>query len=131
MNGNSHRILLIEDQTSIREVVADLLREFELAEMIEQANSIEEAREALNRISWDAIITDMSLCDGNILDLIEVMQQQEQYTFPPILLMSGFLFGESEKRARALGIKHILSKPFIPLMLIDSVQHMLAASAEK
>ena len=118
------RILVIEDQTSIREIVADLLREFELADTVAEADSLAHARQLLTDVRWDAIITDMSLSDGNILDLIESMQSHG-YVFPSILLMSGFLYGESEMRAKKLGIRHILSKPFIPKKLIDCVQLML------
>jgi len=119
------RILVIEDQTTIREIVADLLREFELADAVEEADSIEQARKALTDAHWDVVVTDMSLSDGNILDLIESMQQQG-YIFPPILLMSGFLYGESEQRAKKLGIHHILPKPFVPDQMIDCIQQMLA-----
>ncbi|MDQ6966818.1 MAG: response regulator, partial [Mariprofundaceae bacterium] len=104
------RILVIEDQTSIREIVADLLREFELADAVEEADSIEQARQALTDTHWDAILTDMSLSDGNILDLFESMQK-DGYAFPPVLLMSGYLHGNSEQRARKLGIRYILAKP--------------------
>jgi len=120
------RILVIEDQTTIREIVADLLREFELSDAVEEAESLEQARKALTGADWDVVVTDMSLSDGNILDLIESMQK-EGYLFPPTLLMSGFLYGESEQRAKKLGIRHILSKPFVPDQMIDCVQQMLAS----
>ncbi len=123
---HSRRILVVDDQASIREIVADLLREFELASYVEVAQSIQEARQALNDSLWDAVVTDMSLNDGNILDLIESMQQQG-YVFPPVLLMSGFLFGQSKLRAEALGIEHILLKPFVPGELIDCLQRVLAS----
>ncbi|MDX8404933.1 MAG: response regulator [Mariprofundus sp.] len=125
MNKQPCRILVIEDQTSVREIVADLLREFELADTVEEAESSAQAKLALSNASWDAIITDMSLSDGNILDLIETMQQQG-YAFPPILLMSGFLYGESEQRANKLGINQILAKPFEPNQMIDCIEQMLA-----
>jgi len=64
----------------------------------------------------------MSLSDGNILDLIESMQQG--YRFPPIVLMSGYLFGASSERASALGIKHVLTKPFHPTDLLDCIQNI-------
>ncbi|MDQ6993913.1 MAG: response regulator [Mariprofundus sp.] len=118
------RILVIDDQTSIREIVADLLREFELADLIEEADSIQQAQQLLSEKKWDAIVTDMSLIDGNVLDLIESMAAQGAQ-FPPILLMSGFLYGESEQRAQSLGIRHIISKPFSPSEMIDSVQSLL------
>jgi len=121
-----HCILVIDDQAAIREIIADLLMEFELADRVEVARSIKEAQQALLNNSWDAVITDMSLGDGNILDLIESLQQQG-YTFPPILLISGFLYGHSLQRAEALGIKHILTKPFIPTDLLDNLQQMFAS----
>jgi len=120
-------ILVIDDQAAIREIIADLLMEFELAGRVEVARSIKEAQQALLNHSWDAVITDMSLGDGNILDLIESLQQQG-YAFPPIVLVSGFLYGESVQRAKALGIRHILTKPFVPTDLIDAVEQSLASN---
>jgi len=119
------RILVIDDQAAIREVVADLIREIELADDVEVACSIHEATQLLQGGVWDAVVTDMSLSDGNILDLIESMQLHG-YLFPPILLMSGFLFGKSQQRAVALGVEYILPKPFVPNELIDCLQRALA-----
>jgi len=122
---NQCSILVIDDQAAIREIVAALLMEFELADHVDVVRSIEEARQVLMNNCWDAVITDMSLGDGNILDLIESLLRQG-YTLPPILLMSGFLFDQSLQRAKSLGIKHILTKPFIPSDLLDHLQQMLA-----
>jgi len=122
MHNHQRRILVIDDQASVREMVADLIREFELADKLELAQSIQQAQQALNDSDWDVIVTDMSLSDGNILDLIESMQQG--YRFPPIVLMSGYLFGAASERASALGIKHVLTKPFHPADLLDCIQNI-------
>ena len=122
MHNHQRRILVIDDQASVREMVADLIREFELADKLELAQSIQQAQQALNDSDWDVIVTDMSLNDGNMLDLIESMQHG--YKFPPIVLMSGFLFGATTKRASTLGIKHILTKPFHPTALLDCIQNI-------
>jgi len=124
--NHRHAILVIDDQAAIREIIADLLMEFELADRVEVARSIKEAQQALINHNWDAVITDMSLGDGNILDVIESLQQQD-YALPPILLISGFLYGQSLQRAKALGIKHILTKPFIPTDLLDSLQQIFTS----
>jgi len=120
-----YSILVIDDQAAIREIVAALLMEFELADHVDVVRSIEEARQVLMNNRWDAVITDMSLGDGNILDLIESLRQQG-CTLPPILLMSGFLYEQSLQRARSLGIQHILTKPFTPTDLLDNLKQMLA-----
>lgn len=124
--NHRHAILVIDDQAAIREIIADLLMEFELADRVEVARSVKEAQLALINHNWDAVITDMSLGDGNILDVIESLQQQD-YALPPILLISGFLYGQSLQRAKALGIKHILTKPFIPTDLLDSLQQIFTS----
>ena len=124
MNKQPSRILVIDDQSSVREMVADLLREFELADVIEEADSIETAKRALRKSSWDVVITDMSLGDGNILDLFESLNAPE-VDFPSVLLMSGFLFGRSKQRAQSLGIHHIMHKPFLPNDMIDTVMQIL------
>jgi len=124
MNKQPSRILVIDDQSSVREMVADMLREFELADVIEEADSIETAKRALGESSWDVIITDMSLGDGNILDLFESLNASD-IDFPSVLLMSGFLFGRSKQRAQSLGIQHIMHKPFLPNDMIDTVMQIL------
>ncbi|MDQ7000283.1 MAG: response regulator [Mariprofundus sp.] len=124
--NHRHAILVIDDQAAIRDIIADLLMEFELADRVEVARSVKEAEQALINHHWDAVITDMSLGDGKILDVIESLQQQD-YALPPILLISGFLYGQSLQRAKALGIKHILTKPFIPTDLLDSLQQIFAS----
>jgi len=124
-----HPILVIDDQSAIREIITDLLLEFELADRVKVARSIKEAQQALINHQWDAVITDMSLGDGNILDLIESLQQQG-HALPPILLMSGFLYDQSLQRAKALGIKHILTKPFVPTDLLDALQQIFASDKD-
>jgi len=124
-----HSILVIDDQSAIREIITDLLLEFELADRVKVARSIKEAQQALINHQWDAVITDMSLGDGNILDLIESLQQQG-HALPPILLMSGFLYDQPLQRAKALGIKHILTKPFVPTDLLDALQQMFASDKD-
>lgn len=129
MNQSHTSILIIDDQAAIREIVADMVHEFELAEEIEAVRSLNEARVAIGRQPWHAIISDMSLADGNALDLFESLQQQG-VSLPPILLMSGFLFDTMHEKADRLGIRHILNKPFLPNDLLDMVQQLLSAQSQ-
>jgi len=124
MSHQKTAILLVEDQTAVREIVADTLREFRLADRVETTDSLAGMRKSLLLTNWQAIITDMSLCDGNVLTLFEDAQWVN-FSFPPVLLMSGYLSAIQITRAQDLGIRHILHKPFTPYQLIEMLQQML------
>ena len=123
------QILIIEDQPAVREVVAEIASELDEGVEISQAGSLKEAKSLLVGGDWDGLITDMSLGDGNVLDLFEALKD-EQVMLPPTVLMSGFLTSERMSQAVELGVDHVLSKPFAPEVLLDCLNKMLCKKSE-
>ncbi len=121
------RILILEDQPAVREVVAEIASELDEHVKITQIGSLKEAQDVLAGTHWDGLITDMSLGDGNVLDLFEAMRARGE-TLPPMVLMSGFLTAERMSQAVDLGIEHVLSKPFAPDVLLDCLTQMLGSA---
>ena len=119
------QLLIIEDQPAVREVVAEIAGELEEGVEVSQVASLEEAREALASQEWGALITDMSLGDGNVLELIAQLKE-EGVPLPPTILMSGFLTSARMAEALQLGVEHVLAKPFAPDVLLDCLEKMLA-----
>jgi len=117
------KLLIIEDQPAVREVVADLVGDLYPSVELVQVGSIGEARSELTTHQWDGMITDMSLADGNMLELIESLHE-EGLKLPPTVLMSGFLTSERMAQALRLGIQHVLAKPFDPEVLMSCLAGM-------
>jgi len=124
------RLLVIEDQPAVREVVVEIAGELAMDITILQADSLKEAASLLGGSShWDGLITDMSLGDGNVLEFLEGLVEQG-YVLPPTVLMSGFLTSERMSQALALGVEHVLPKPFSPNVLLDCLNEMFPLEAE-
>ena len=118
------RLLIIEDQPAVREVVVEIAGELAMDISILQAGSLKEASPLLSADShWDGLITDMSLGDGNALEFLESLVEQG-FVLPPTILMSGFLTSGRMAQALALGVEHVLSKPFSPNVLLDCLNEM-------
>ena len=113
-------IILLEDQTAVRNVIVETASEFADRLHIECADSIEAARLLFKDQSWDGMIADLTLGDGESLDLICDLRQRGVAI--PIVLASGFLSSEKLQQAEALDIEHILHKPFHPVALLDCIE---------
>ncbi|MDQ7001736.1 MAG: HD domain-containing response regulator [Ghiorsea sp.] len=118
------KILVIEDQPAVREIISEVIQGMHINIDIGQSSSLKEAEHALNNHHWDMIVTDLSLGDGNSLDLISTLLHQH-ISLPPIVLISGFLTDKYVQKAKKLNIEHILAKPFDPDVLLGCVRDVL------
>lgn len=118
-------LLIIEDQPAVREVVAEIAGELSQEVRVGQVGSLEEARAVLVSEEWNGLITDMSLGDGNALEMIASLKEGG-VKMPPTILMSGFLTSARMSQALQLGIEHVLAKPFAPDVLLDCLEKMLS-----
>jgi len=124
------QILIIEDQPAVREVVVEIAAELGNGVSIVQAGSLAEAEVQLAEQHWDGVITDMSLGDGNALEFFEA-QVERGFVLPPTILMSGFLTSGRMAQALALGIEHVLSKPFAPTVLLDCLNEIFNPAGDQ
>ena len=113
-------IILLEDQTAVRNVIVETAEEFADRLQIECADSIEAARQLFGSQEWDGMIADLTLGDGESLGLISELR--ESGSTMPIVLASGFLSPEKLQQAEQLNIEHILHKPFHPVALLDCIE---------
>ncbi len=118
------KILIVEDQPAVREIISEVVQLLNTPMQLQEAASIKEAHGLLRQQAWDIMVTDLSLGDGNSLDLLTTVAQQN-VSAPPVILVSGFLSATHMRQAKALGIKHILAKPFEPNVLLDHIQDVL------
>jgi len=116
-------IMLLEDQPAVRDIVTEVLGMVDAPIYVGAAGSLTEARQLLEERSWHIMISDLSLPDGQSLDLIAEMHKQD--ILIPTILVSGMLSPEKEHRARNLGIDKILAKPFRPDELLAYVNEII------
>src|SRR6266545_5560330 len=101
------RILIVDDEPIIRFGVRDFLtaRGFE----VEEADTLEAARRAFQRIRPDAVVLDYALPDGNALDLIQDLHAIDAAV--PVVLLTGHASIDLAVRAIKEGAENFLTKP--------------------
>lgn len=125
------RILLIDDDDSIREIVTELLTHS--GHTVIEARDGQEGLELFPRAAADLVITDMHMPRKNGLEVLRALQD----TQPPVKVIAISGGGTSEIKhpldtARLLGAVRVLAKPFSCGALLDAVNGVLphgAASA--
>jgi CheY-like chemotaxis protein len=108
---NNCRILIVNDNEDIRNVLSDslTLRGY----YCEEADNGESALRCLDTEWFDLVISDsqMPIMDG--IQLLEALKKQRM-PFPPVILLTGSMSEELQKRAFELGAYAVSLKPIAP-----------------
>ena len=122
----SSRLLLIDDDTRLTEMVGDYLRRsgFE----VDTAGSLAAGRERLKQVHYDALLLDLMLPDGDGLELTRELRAQPRTRRMPLLMLTAR--GEPMDRIVGLeiGADDYLGKPFEPRELLARVKALLRRS---
>jgi len=116
-------IIVLEDQLAVQDVIVELIDELGTSTHVECAGSLKQAHSLLKSREWDCLITDLSLGDGESLDLVSELRSRSVPM--PVILISGFLTPEKMQRAKELGITEVLHKPFLPNALLTCLEKVL------
>ncbi|HJV91522.1 MAG TPA: sigma-54 dependent transcriptional regulator [Holophagaceae bacterium] len=119
-----HRILLVEDEAGLREVLALTLDGAGFR--VITAASLAEAQGVLHRDPVDAVLSDLKLRDGTGIQLLEWMK--EAGLTAPVVIMTAFATTETTVQALNLGAVDFITKPFRNEDLIGTLQGLLAQS---
>ncbi len=103
-----HRILVVDDEASMIDFL-QLLLEDEGYD-VTLANSMTEARSQVADKTFDLVLCDIMMPDGNGLDLLEEVKAQEGRT--SVIMMTAYTSTKSAIEAMRLGAYHYVSKPF-------------------
>ena len=99
--------MLVEDHTAFREALASLLGDEPGLEVVAQAGSIAEAREAL-ATSLDVAVLDLGLPDGNGSDLIGELRRRNPGV--SVVILSADMGPEHVDEATKAGADVVLDK---------------------
>ncbi|GIV10763.1 MAG: hypothetical protein KatS3mg020_0254 [Fimbriimonadales bacterium] len=115
------RVLLVEDERLLDQVVVDALRTLGLA--CEVARSEAEAIESLQRRRYNLMILDLRLQGGSGVKVLE--QARGLYRDLPVILVTAYAMTAEVQTALAWGVDALLYKPFDIDTLLATVRALL------
>lgn len=116
-----HRILVTEDDDSLREVLLTVLSAAKFAPV--GVRSMEEALDVLPKQGFSCILSDFRLPKGNGLDLLA--ETRKILPSIPFVLMTAFGSIEIAVQAMKQGATDFITKPFDPSKLCDMLREVL------
>jgi len=120
------RILIVDDDDELRRALADYLGSQGYTAL--GTRSIMQSQEALRTDTFDLVIADLRLQDGNGLDLLRQLKQIAPRSYG--VLMTGYATMETAVEAIRLGLFDYLIKPIVPAQLdillqrLDSIRRL-------
>jgi two-component system, OmpR family, phosphate regulon response regulator OmpR len=121
------RLLLIDDDTRLTEMVGDYLRR--QAYEVDTAGSLAAGRQRLEAALPDALVLDLMLPDGDGLDFTRELRANPRTRRLPLLMLTAR--GEPTDRVVGLelGADDYLGKPFEPRELLARIKALLRRAA--
>lgn len=104
--GSSHPILIVDDEPSLRDILAQILEGYDIT----TAPNGHEAIEILGRRRMDVVITDLMMPQVDGFAVLVTAKKANPAT--DVLVLTGYPSLENERKCRALGCYDILAKPF-------------------
>lgn len=117
------RLLIIEDDLDLREGLGFALEMEGYA--LESAATVREGLACLYESSWDLIILDCNLPDGDGYELLETVRG---FCDTPVFMLTARNTEMDEVKALALGVADYMSKPFSLAVLKARVRRILQAA---
>src|SRR5438270_11814475 len=119
-------ILLVEDDAALAELISSQLQSerFDVA----VAGTVASALQSLKGISFDLVLLDVHLPDGNGLQVLQSLSIDPDA--PNVVVMTGEGTSETVLQALRYRAHDFISKPFTPAELLEVVQRAFKAARE-
>ncbi len=115
-------ILAVEDDWTVGMVLEHVLTT--AGHQVRIVRGVADGRGALSKDSYDLVLLDLNLPDGNGLDLLRSIRQDLGRT-TPIVVLSGMRQEETVVHGLRLGADDFVAKPFSPLELLARVDRWI------
>ena len=120
----SKTILVVDDSSTTRSLIASHLSESGDFDVVEAASGFE-ALKVLPTRKVDLIITDINMPDINGLELISFVRENPIYQHIPTMIITTEDSAEDRKRGMELGARAYVVKPFTMEQLQEAVTRSL------
>ena len=121
------KILVIDDELDIREIVQISLEEFAGW----QCTTVSSAPAGLMKLqeeSFDAILLDVSMPDVDGFQFLQMLHNQPIVHNPPVILMTAKVLPQAQQEFDQWGISGVIAKPFNPLTSAEEISTILGWS---
>jgi type IV pilus assembly protein PilB len=112
--GRTLRILVVDDDEDIRQVVAFTVRKLPMKVEIMMAGNGEEAVEKASAIPPDLIVLDVMMPKMDGFQACELLRQNVRTAFVPILMLTASADEANRSKGYLVGTDDYMSKPFLP-----------------
>jgi CheY-like chemotaxis protein len=120
LSQSVRRVLIVEDDARQRQSIRDLLGQADV--QITEAETAQQALQALSTTTFDCVVLDFNLPDATGYELLEKMAQQDEVSFPPVIVYTGrALTREEEQRLGRYSRSIIIKDARSPERLLDEV----------
>ncbi len=116
------RIMLVDDHPDFRDLMVTLLESQPDLDVVAQAGSLAEARSQAAASSFDVVVLDLGLPDGNGADLIGELR--EANPAGAVLIMSASLHPTNIEKAMRAGAAEVLDKLSSPAEVVGTVRRL-------
>ena len=116
------RVMLVDDHSDFRNLLVALLKGQPDLEVVAQAGTMAEARIQAATSSFDVVVLDLGLPDGNGADLIGELR--EASPGGAVLVMSASLHPTNIERAMREGADEVLDKLSPPAQVVRTVRRL-------
>jgi CheY-like chemotaxis protein/signal transduction histidine kinase len=101
-------VLAIDDQEIIRDLLLNMF--MGMGHRIKVCSSGEEGLEAMNKETFDIVLTDLGMPGMSGWEVATAVKQLDSAT--PVVLITGWGFNFAEEQVRKAGVDYVLTKPF-------------------
>lgn len=125
--ANALRFLVVDDFSTMRRIVRNLLKESGFSEADEAEDGVV-ALQKLRNSNFDFVITDINMPNINGFQLLTEMKQDEKLKHIPVLMVTAEARKEDIVMAAQQGAAGYIVKPFTKATLEEKLIHILKKS---
>jgi CheY-like chemotaxis protein len=128
MNACKARLLIVDDNACMREILRELLYDLSIEE-IDEASDGRAALAMFERKEYDLVLSDWNMPFLSGLELLRAIRRSPVRADTAVLLLSSEMTSKRSVEALESGVNGVMEKPFRVAKLCDKVQRIIAALA--
>ncbi|WP_406622906.1 response regulator transcription factor [Acidovorax sp. SDU_ACID1] len=105
----THRVLLVEDNSTIRATLIPALEELADMEVVATADDVASALQAISAVAWDVVVLDLFLKKGTGLDVLKNMTALD-FSAGKVLVLTNYATADIRQRCLRLGADAVFDK---------------------
>jgi len=119
-----HRILVVEDSPTMRQLIQFAVRGLPHCEMVEAVDGLDGLKKAQSE-KYDLAVIDINMPVMDGLKLVSILRQDPSNKDIPIVIVSTEGHPDTREKAEALGVNAYITKPIMAAQVKKTIQSLL------